>query len=116
MKRNPLSRLALIAAATALLPGIALANPAQTHKTAALPATMHKAHAAHAQRIDLNTATREELMELPGITGAAADKVIEGRPWKSSQGLVEKNVLSKTEFAKIKSRVMTKRLPAPAKM
>ena len=113
MKRTPLSRLALIVTAATLLPMIALAG--QTPKTTAVPATMQKAHATHLQRIDLNSATREELMALPGIDGATADKVIEGRPWKSPQGLVQKSVISKTEFAKVKSRVMTKRLPAPAK-
>jgi DNA uptake protein ComE-like DNA-binding protein len=114
MKRTPLSRLAWIAAAAVLFPMIALAG--QTPKAAAVPATTQKAHATQMHRIDLNSATREELMALPGIAGAAADKVIEGRPWKSPQGLVQKNVISKTEFAKVKSRVMTKRLPAPAKM
>jgi DNA uptake protein ComE-like DNA-binding protein len=66
-------------------------------------------------RVDVNSATREELMAVQGIDGAAADKIIQGRPWKNTQALVEKNVLTKNDFAKVKSRIMTKRLAAPSK-
>jgi len=112
MKRTPLSRFAWVAAAAVLLPAMVLASP--THKTPVMPASMaQKSHAAH--RIDLNSATREELMTLPGMDGAAADKVIEGRPWKNPQALVEKNVLSKADFAKAKSRITAKHLASPAK-
>ena len=112
MKRTPLSRFAAIATAALLLPAITLASP-QTHKTTVMPASAQKAHAMH--RIDVNSATREQLMTLPGIDGPAADKVIEGRPWKNSQALVDKGVVTKADYARLKSRVMAKRLPAPAK-
>ena len=111
MKRTPLSRLAWLAAVAMLFPAITLAN--QTPKTTAMPATAHKWAAAH--RIDVNTGTREELMTLPGIDRAAADKIIEGRPWKNGQSLVEKNVLTKADFAKLKSRITARHMPAPAK-
>ena len=78
-----------------------------------MPVTAHKWAAAH--RVDLNSGTREELMTLPGIGSAAADKIIEGRPWKNGQSLVEKNILTKADFAKLKSRITARHLPAPAK-
>lgn len=122
MKRIPLSRLAWVAATAILLPAITFATPATTTQ----PATAQKAHTAKAvsashwgksatHRVDVNSATREELMAVQGIDGAAADKIIEGRPWKNPQSLVEKNVLTKTDFAKVKSRIMAKRPAAPAK-
>ncbi len=112
MKRTPLSRLAWLAAVAMLFPAITLAN--QAPKTSAMPATAHK-WGATAHRIDVNTATREQLMTLPGIDGVAADKIIEGRPWKNGQSLVEKNVLTKADFAKLKSRITARHMPAPAK-
>lgn len=111
MKRTPLSRLAWLAAVAMLLPAVTLAN--QTPKTGAMPATAHKWAASH--RVDLNTGTREQLMTLPGIDGAAADKIIEGRPWKNGQSLVEKNILTKADFAKLKSRITARHMAAPAK-
>ena len=127
MKRIPLSRLVWVAAAAVLLPAITFAD--QTPATTTTPALAQKAHAAKAttpakhwskggsaaaHRVDLNSATREDLMTLPGIDAAAADKIIAGRPWKSGQALVEKNVLTKADFAKLKSRVMAKHMATPA--
>ena len=131
MKRIPLSRVVLLAAAAALLPAITFADdtPATTAPaTTTAPALAQKSHAAKAtpakhwskggsaaaHRVDLNSATREDLMTLPGIDGTAADKIIAGRPWKSSQSLVEKNVLTKADFAKLKSKVMAKHMATPA--
>jgi DNA uptake protein ComE-like DNA-binding protein len=131
MKRTPLSRLAWIAAAAVLFPAITLAGTTPT--TTAAPATAQKAHAARtiapskhlgktsgkeaamAHRVDLNSATREELMALPGIDGTAADKIIEGRPWKNGQSLVEKGILTKADFAKLRTRVTTRHLPSPSR-
>ena len=36
------------------------------------------------KRLDLNTATKEQLMVLPGMTAPEADKVIAGRPYENA--------------------------------
>ena len=129
MKRTPLSRLAWVAAAVVLLPAITFAD--QTPTTTTQPAAAQKAHSAKAagkhwgkssgkesavmHRVDLNSATREDLMAVPGIDGAAADKIIAGRPWKNAQSLVEKSVLTKADFAKLKSRITARPIAPPAK-
>ncbi len=38
--------------------------------------------------LDVNTATREQLISLPGVTGAEADRVIAGRPYDDPSELV----------------------------
>lgn len=113
MKRTPLSRIAWFSAVAILLPAVTLAGQPQTPKAGAMPAAAHKWAAAH--RVDLNSGTREQLMTLPGIDGATADKIIEGRPWKNGESLVEKNIVTKTDFAKLKSRITARHLPTPAK-
>src|SRR5262245_30003359 len=61
------------------------------------------------ERIDINTATKEELMKLPGITDTMADQIIAGRPYKAKADLTAKKVITKEEFSKIANRVTVKR-------
>ena len=85
-------------------------TPQSTPPPATAPAAHEKHHAtkAHAApRINLNTATKEELMTLSGMTDENADKIIAARPFKSKSQLVEKNILTKEEFKKISAMVTT---------
>jgi competence protein ComEA len=66
--------------------------------------------------VDLNSATSEELQELPGVGEATAKKIIAGRPYKSVDDLAKAGVTAK-EIEKIKPLVTVrepaKRAPAP---
>ncbi len=55
-------------------------------------------------KIDLNTATAEELEELPGVGAATSKKIIENRPYKSV-GELSKAGLSAGKIAKLESHV-----------
>jgi competence protein ComEA len=88
-----------IAVAIALMfaPSIAFAKSQPTDK---------KASAKKAEKIDLNTASEDELKALPGIGDAYSKKIIEGRPYKAKDELVEKNIIPKATYAKIKNKVI----------
>ena len=58
--------------------------------------------------VNINSASREDLMKLPGITEARADRMIAGRPYKNSDELVTKKVLTKGEYDQIAERVTAK--------
>jgi DNA uptake protein ComE-like DNA-binding protein len=51
--------------------------------------------------LDLNKASKAQLMSLPGMDDAAADRVIAGRPYSSEHQLLEKRILSRDEYNKI---------------
>jgi DNA uptake protein ComE-like DNA-binding protein len=59
--------------------------------------------------LNVNTATREQLTNLPGVTGAQADRVIDGRPYDDPGDLVKRGILPKSEFDKISDRLTAKR-------
>ncbi len=56
--------------------------------------------------VDLNKASRDDLMALPGITSQRADRIIAERPYASAHQLVTRHVLSQDEYAQIQNRVV----------
>jgi len=59
--------------------------------------------------LDLNTATREQLLSLPGVTAAEADRVIAGRPYSEPGEVVTRRIMTKIEYDKIADRVTAKK-------
>src|SRR5262245_51623081 len=87
----------LVGSIAALLLAAQLTSPLAAQGTtkapakAAAPKTAKAAHAA--DLIDLNSATKDQLMTLPGIGDAYADKIIANRPYKMKTELTTKNVI-----------------------
>ncbi len=59
-------------------------------------------------KVDLNSATVEQLTSLPGINQTTADKIVAARPFKSSKQLYESKIVTKSEYKAIESRVTVK--------
>jgi DNA uptake protein ComE-like DNA-binding protein len=59
--------------------------------------------------LNVNTATKDELMSLPGVTAAEADAVIEGRPYDDPGELVKRGILPKNDYDKIADRLTAKK-------
>jgi DNA uptake protein ComE-like DNA-binding protein len=55
--------------------------------------------------VDLNSATEEQLVDLPGITGARAQRIIRGRPYDAPQDLVSKGILTREQYGRISGQV-----------
>lgn len=58
--------------------------------------------------VDLNSATKEQLLTLPGVTAPMADRLIAGRPYKTPADLLTRHLMRKAEYDKISDRLVVK--------
>lgn len=62
---------------------------------------------AHAP-LDLNSASEKELLELPGISGPQARRIIHGRPYRDKGDLLTRGILSRSSYEKIEDQISVK--------
>jgi len=68
-----------------------------------------------AYQVDINSAPKHELMTLPGIGDADAQKIIDGRPYRAKNQLVQKNIIPPATYDKIVDSIIAKRSRTAAK-
>jgi DNA uptake protein ComE-like DNA-binding protein len=56
--------------------------------------------------ININKASREDLLSLPGVTEREADRIIAERPFTNAHDLVTRHMMSEAEYAKVRDHVI----------
>jgi competence protein ComEA len=62
--------------------------------------------AKSSSKIDINSATKDELMTLSGIGDATAQKIVDNRPYRAKNELVTKKIVPKSTYEKIKDQII----------
>lgn len=97
-----------------LLAGSGLAQDKKTSGKKAEPQKTESA-AKKTDLMDINSATKQELMTLPGIGDAYSQKIIEGRPYRAKNQLVSKGVVPQATYDKISDKIIAKQNTAEKK-
>ena len=112
-----MSKLVALLVAVLFALGIA-ATPAAAQKDAPKAADTKAAPKASTgkempkDKLDINSASAEDLQKLPGIGEALSKKIVENRPYKRKDELVQKKVIPGPTYDKIKDHIIAKQATA----
>ncbi len=100
--------LVLAAALVAVAPAFAetpAAKPTIPAQPAVAPATKM---APEAQRLDLNSATMEQLLAVRGFNKSVAEAIVKARPFKSVEDLTARKIVSGEILAPVKDQLIVR--------
>jgi DNA uptake protein ComE-like DNA-binding protein len=110
-RKRAVSRLLVVLGVIALLSTMAFTQAAPAKAEA--PKAAAAAKTKKAELVDINSATKDQLKELPGIGDAYSQKIIDGRPYRTKRDLVLKKIVPQATYAQIQELIIAKQ-PKPA--
>src|SRR5262245_26903743 len=111
MKRKLSIRMLVLFTCLCLFTGVVFAQGKNADKktpptAASKDAT--KSEKASTATIDINSASKQELMTLPGVGDVTAQKIIDNRPYRGKNDLVRKNIVNQATYDKISGLIIAK--------
>ena len=101
-------RVVTVLCVLALFAGVVVAQSGSS-ASASKTATTHKSNKKKSKRkskVDINSATKEQLMAVAGIGDATAQKIIASRPFRTKRDLLFRKILTKEQYDKVKGQLI----------
>jgi competence protein ComEA len=112
IERKLMAQIAVLVFALSLVGNVAALNAAAMPQDSS---TTMKAMPSASNKLDINSATKDQLKALPGIGDAYSQKIIDGRPYRTKLDLVQKKIIPQATYDKIKDVIIAHQAVAAAK-
>lgn len=107
IERKLMAQIAVLVFALSLVSGVSAAQVSSGQASSTMSAAGQMAKSAM-EKLDINSASLDQLKALPGIGDAYSQKIVEGRPYRTKLDLVRKKIIPQSTYDKIKEMIIAK--------
>ncbi len=96
----------LLAQTTATKPATGKTDNSASSSSATSSSSKSDTSTKPSQKVDINSASKDDLDKLPGIGPAYSQKIIDGRPYSSKRDLLNRKILPQSTYDGVQDKII----------